>query len=47
LLTNKEDQLREIIEAKEKNDPGKRLSLEEKKTRLLELQTEIENLSRD
>lgn len=45
LLTNKEDQLREIIEAKEKNDPGKRLSLEEKKTRLLELQTEIENLS--
>ena len=45
LLTNKEDQLQEIIEAKEKNDPGKRQSLEEKKDRLLGLQTEIENLS--
>jgi len=45
LLMNKEDQLREIIEAKEKNNPGKRLLLEEKKDRLLALQTEVDNLS--
>jgi len=42
LLRDKENQLREIKEAKEKNDPGKKLALEEKKSHLLELQTECD-----